>query len=148
MLRHHPSRAAGDASAVYVVHLAPDRTAATHQVEIRSSERLTALAPTPDGTRLLTASSAGAVSHWDPRTGALLASVTDPDGPVHGLSVHPDGTWIATAGAMLRVRDAASGRTVAGARAETPFTSCAWLPDGRGLVAVGERGLYAYEFRA
>ncbi|MCX2179715.1 hypothetical protein KV205_04100 [Streptomyces sp. SKN60] len=148
VLRRGPSRATGDASLVHVVHLAADRTAATRQVEIHSGERLTALAPTPDGTRLLTASSTGTVSHWDPRTGALLASLTDPGGPVDGLSVSPDGKWIATAGAMLRVWDAASGRTVTGVRAETPFASCAWLPDGRGLVAVGERGLYVYEFRA
>ncbi|MEU7012461.1 NB-ARC domain-containing protein [Streptomyces sp. NPDC046385] len=147
VLRRRPSRT-GDVSLVHVVHLAADRTAATHQTEIDSGERFTALAATPDGSRLLTASSTGTVSHWDPRTGALLASLTDPDGPVDGLSVSPDGKWIATAGTMLRVRDAASGRTVTGVRAETPFTSCAWLPDGRGLVAVGERGLYVHEFRA
>ncbi|MEV7279780.1 NB-ARC domain-containing protein [Streptomyces sp. NPDC093111] len=149
VLRHRPSRrAAGGASLLHVVHLAADRTAATHQVEIGPGERFTALARTPDGSRLLTASTTGTVRHWDPRTGALLTSFTDPDGPVDGLSVSPDGRWTATAGALLRVRDATSGRTVAGVRAETPFTSCAWLPDGRGLVAVGERGLYAYEFRA
>lgn len=107
---------------------------------------LTALAATPDARRLVTASRDGTVTLWNPHTGAELSSFTDPDGPVHGLSVSPDGEWIATAGAMLRVRDIATGRTVAGVRAETPLTSCAWLPDGRGLVAVGERGLYSYEF--
>ncbi|MET9951730.1 NB-ARC domain-containing protein [Streptomyces sp. NPDC006339] len=104
------------------------------------------LAITPDGTRLLTASATGTVTLWDPYTGTLLSSFTDPDGPVQDLAVSPDGRWIATAGTMLRVWEAAAGRTVAGVRAETPLASCAWLPDGRGLVAVGERGLYSYEF--
>ncbi|MFF8377328.1 NB-ARC domain-containing protein [Streptomyces sp. NPDC015661] len=148
VLRHRPRPGpAGVESLVQVFPLARGRQPAGRRVDLPHDGKLNALAVTPDGTRLLTASATGAVSLWDPRTGAPLSSFTDPDGPVHDLSVSPDGTWIATAGAMLRVRDAATGRTVAGVRAETPLSSCAWLPDGRGLVAVGERGLYSHEFR-
>ncbi|MFD0144099.1 MULTISPECIES: WD40 repeat domain-containing protein [unclassified Streptomyces] len=86
------------------------------------------------------------MSCWDPRTGALLSGSTDPDGRVDGLAVSPDGRWTATAGRMLRVRDAATGRTVAAVRSETALSSCAWPPDGRGLVAAGERGLHSFEF--
>ncbi|MFJ9581097.1 NB-ARC domain-containing protein [Streptomyces sp. NPDC101191] len=137
----------GEESRVWATGLGPGRRVTSRPVDIRTGDKLTALTVTPDGTGLLTASTTGTVTLWDPRTGAELSSFTDPDGPVHGLSVSPDGTWIATAGAMLRVWDAATARTVAGVRAEAPLTDCAWLPDGRGLVAVGERGLYAHEFR-
>ncbi|MFI8964907.1 NB-ARC domain-containing protein [Streptomyces sp. NPDC053493] len=148
VLRTRPRTGPAGAEASVRVHpIAPGVRAAGRPVDLPHGGRVTALAVTPDGARLLTASAAGEVRHWDPRTGALLDAFTDPDGPVNGLSVSPDGKWIATAGAMLRVRDAVTGRTVAGVRAETPLTSCAWLPDGRELVAVGERGLYTYEFR-
>ncbi|MFE7949685.1 NB-ARC domain-containing protein [Streptomyces sp. NPDC057426] len=136
----------GAESSVHVFRPAPGRRSAEGHLDLPHDGRITALAVTPDGTRLLTASTTGALTHWDPRTGEPLATHTDPDGPVNGLSVSPDGKWIATAGAMLRVRDAATGRTVAAVRAETAMTSCAWLPDGSGLVAVGERGLYSFEF--
>ncbi|MET9374694.1 NB-ARC domain-containing protein [Streptomyces sp. NPDC002992] len=148
VLRHRSSSGPeGAESSVHVYRLAPGRRSAEGHLDLPHDGKITDLALTPDGTRLLTASAAGTVSFWDPRTGDLLATLTDPDGPVHGLSVSPDGRRLATAGAMLRVWDADTGRTVAGVRAETPYTSCAWLTDGRGLVAVGERGLYSYEFR-
>ncbi|MFD5199578.1 NB-ARC domain-containing protein [Streptomyces sp. NPDC058375] len=145
VLRHRSGRT-GTESLVQVVRLAGDRAPAHHPVQIRLSEKLTGLAVTPDGSRLLTTSLSGEVSQWDPLAGERLSTVVDPDGPVNGLSVSPDGRWIATAGSMLRVWDAVDDRTVAGVRAETPLTSCAWLPFGRGLVAVGERGLYSHEF--
>ncbi|MGW6576304.1 NB-ARC domain-containing protein [Streptomyces sp. NPDC054945] len=148
VLRHRPRPVrTGAESLVQVVRLAGGRAVAGSQVQIHRGEKLTGLAVTPDGTRLLTTSPSGDVSQWDPLTGVLLSTLTDPDGGVNGLAVSPDGKWIATAGSLLRVWDAATGRTVAGVRAETPLTSCAWLPDGRGLVAVGERGLYSHEFR-
>ncbi|MEU6768023.1 NB-ARC domain-containing protein [Streptomyces sp. NPDC046853] len=148
VLRHRPrSGRTGAESLVQVVRLAEGRAVAGRQVQIHRGEKLTGLAVTPDGSRLLTTSLSGEVSQWDPLTGVLLTTVTDPDGPVNGLSLSPDGKWIATAGSLLRVWDAVTGRTVAGVRAETPLNSCAWLPYGRGLTAVGERGLYSYEFR-
>ncbi|MFD0373482.1 NB-ARC domain-containing protein [Streptomyces sp. NPDC127114] len=145
VLRHSPTAARPENESRVQVSLLASGAPVTH--DLAHDGDVTALAVTPDGTRLLTASATGTVSLWDPRTGTRLSSFTDPDGPVHGLSVSPDGKWIATAGPMLRVWDAATGRTVAGIRAETALGSCAWLPDGRGLVAVGERGLYSYEFR-
>ncbi|MFI6416125.1 NB-ARC domain-containing protein [Streptomyces sp. NPDC050842] len=148
VLRHRPrSGRTGAESLVQVVRLAGGRAVAGRQVQIHRGEKLTGLAVTPDGSRLLTTSLSGDVSQWDPLTGVLLTTVADPDGPVNGLAVSRDGKWIATAGSLLRVWDAATGRTVAGVRAETPLLSCAWLPDGRGLVAVGERGLHSHEFR-
>ncbi|GAA3395898.1 NB-ARC domain-containing protein [Streptomyces roseoviridis] len=148
-LRREEWPARGEDSQVQVFPLAPGRGATDPHgpvhLDVHHGEKVTALSATPDG-RLLTASATGTVTLWDPRTGTPLSAFTDPDGPVNGLSVSPDGRRIATAGVMLRVWDAATGRTVAGVRAETPLGSCAWLPDGRGLVAVGERGLYAHEF--
>lgn len=148
MLRHRPrSSRTGAESLVQVVRLTEGRAVAGCQVHIHHGEKLTGLAVTPDGSRLLTTSLSGDISQWDPLTGVLLTTVTDPDGPVNGLAVSPDSKWIATAGSLLRVWDAATGRTIASVRAETPLTSCAWLPDGHGLVAVGERGLHSHEFR-
>ncbi|HET6858448.1 MAG TPA: WD40 repeat domain-containing protein, partial [Streptomyces sp.] len=115
--------------------------------EIHCAQKLTGVAIAPDGRWLATSGADGVVSVWDPLTGELTASFTDPDGPVGSLAISPDGAWIATAGSMLRVWDRDAGRTVAAVRAETPLTSCAWMPDGRGLVAAGERGLHSYEFR-
>ncbi|MBT2510769.1 WD40 repeat domain-containing protein [Streptomyces sp. ISL-98] len=114
--------------------------------ELHCGEKLTGVAIAPDGRWLATAGADGVVSLWNPLTGALIASFTDPDGSVGSPAISPDGAWIATAGSMLRVWDRIAGHTVAAVRAETPLTSCAWMPDGRGLVAVGERGLYSYEF--
>ncbi|MEU1123722.1 hypothetical protein ABZ371_09100 [Streptomyces sp. NPDC005899] len=148
VLRHrYRSGRTGTESLVQVVRLTEGCVVADHQIHIHRGEKLTGLAVTPDGSRLLTTSLTGDVSQWDPRTGALRTTVTDPDGPVNALAVSPDGKWIATAGPLLRVWDIVTGRTAAGVRAEGPLTSCAWLPDGHGLVAVGERGLYLHEFR-
>ncbi|MFJ7071044.1 NB-ARC domain-containing protein [Streptomyces sp. NPDC101115] len=148
VLCHRPRPGPADVeSLVRVLRLVPGGRSSGRPVDFRYDGRLTAFAATPDSTRLVTVATTGTVSFWDPRTGTELSSFTDPDGAVHDLSVSPDGRWIATAGAMLRVWDAATGRTVAGVRAETPLSSCAWLPDSRGLVAVGERGLYSHEFR-
>lgn len=142
VLRHRTPPGQEEESVVTVFHLASGQ----RTVDLYRGEKLTAMAIAPGRGCLVTASLTGVVSLWHPVTGALLTTFTDPDGSVHGLSVSPDGDWISTAGPMLRVWNATTCTAVAAVRAETPMTSCAWLPDGRGLVAVGELGLYTYEF--
>ena len=41
--------------------------------------------------------------------------------------------------------DRATGRSLCFMRVDGELHGCAWLPDGRGLVAAGKRGVYVIE---
>jgi hypothetical protein len=58
---------------------------------------VTAVAYSPDGTRLATASSDRTARTWDPRTGTALATLTGHAAWVTAVAYSPDGTRLATA---------------------------------------------------
>jgi WD40 repeat protein len=61
------------------------------------------VAYTPDGTRLVTASSDGSVRFWDARTGAMRGSFDWQAGKVRCVAVSPDGLTVASGGQDGRI---------------------------------------------
>lgn len=72
-----------------------------------------ALAFSPDGNRIASGSDAGAVTLWDARTGATLATATENTDPVLAVAFSPDGRLLATGGddAAVRLWDVSAGRS-------------------------------------
>jgi len=61
------------------------------------------VAYTPDGARLVTASSDGSVRFWDARTGACRGSFDWQGGKVRCVAVSPDGLTVASGGQDGRI---------------------------------------------
>ncbi len=112
---------------------------------LNTSSSVHSLAFSPDGTRLVTGSSAGQVQIWDLATGTAIATVVDPSRKqVGAVAFAPDGTRIATGSTngTIRVRDGATGDSYLALAAGGPgddaapgVTSLAFSPDGARLLA-------------
>ena len=61
------------------------------------------VAYTPDGARLVTASSDGSVRFWDAQTGAMRGSFDWQAGKVRCVAVSPDGLTVASGGQDGRI---------------------------------------------
>jgi WD40 repeat protein len=93
----------------------------------------------PDGTRVVTASSDGTVRVWDPASGDAIAVIPLP-GVVDAATFSPDGATIATSSTntigLYRAADGAQLMTIA-----APNVMRAWFePDGAHLIAGGYDG--------
>lgn len=97
----------------------------------------------PDGRRLLTASSGGDVRLWDTRTGEPLTPLLREQIPLHVAAFSPDGETFAVAGGMNLGPSGARVRRVSDGAARTEFLPQhssepvfnAWFsPDGRRLL--------------
>jgi hypothetical protein len=95
-----------------------------------------ALGYSPDGTRLAS-SGGGKVVLWDVKSGAQL-SVLACGGLVRGLSFHPAGKRLATAGADARVWELADGSPVV--RSPDTALDVCFSPDGSRLASVHSDG--------
>jgi WD40 repeat protein/serine/threonine protein kinase len=97
----------------------------------------------PDGARLVTASTDGTVRQWDARTGQEVERPYDRHGALVNWAVYsPDGEWIASAGndRTIRVWRARGQRDVAVLLGHTgQVIELAFAPDGRRLVSRGSR---------
>jgi WD40 repeat protein len=99
-----------------------------------------AIAWSPDGSRIATASSDGTARIWDAQTGSLLLLLEQGTTSRWGIAWSPDGTRVVTVrcGSMIRVWNAATGEMLAELGRPVQCTLCvAWSPSGARL-AVGE----------
>ncbi len=130
---------------------------------LRHADRVNALAYSPDGTRLATASRDGTVKVWDLGNGRELVGYrkhrdTPVDSKVQGnvlkvadVAWSPNGQLVASVGENeLHLWDPADGSTVKvitrKENAEKPFKSVAFRPDGKAVAAGGEdQVLHVYD---
>jgi hypothetical protein len=99
-----------------------------------------ALAFTPDGKGLVSASADGAVRLWDASTGRMVRSFVGHKGDVNGVALTPDGKTLVTGGAdgTVRLWNVASGvemRRLHGDDAAIASVAC--TPDGKLVAAAG-----------
>ncbi len=101
------------------------------------TDTVTSAAFSPDGTRVVTASSDGTARVWDAKTGATLATLSGHTGAVHSAAFSPDGTRVVTASwdKTARVWDATTGAALATLSGHTGgVNSAAFSPDGTRVV--------------
>ncbi|MGL6096558.1 MAG: hypothetical protein ACRC7O_12270 [Fimbriiglobus sp.] len=116
------------------------RTGATVRTLDGPNERFRAVASSPDGRRVATASNQGA-KIWDPDTGRLVAVLAGHTSFVHDLAFSPDGLAIATAGDDRTVRgwELRTSRELFALRGHTAVPMClAYHPSGE-MLYTGDR---------
>ncbi|MBN9524438.1 WD40 repeat domain-containing protein [bacterium] len=106
-------------------------------------DAVTAVAFSPDGTRLATAGADKAVLVWDVAAAKALHTLARHDGAVTSVAFTPDGAHVVSAAddRVIRVWDAADGRlvrTLDPDEDDDPLT-VAVRPDGKQIASVGNR---------
>jgi len=103
---------------------------------------VTAVAWSPDGTRLATAGYGGEVRSWDPATGHHQATLTGHIGGAGAVAWSPDGTRLATADDRgVSLWDPDTGCRRATLTDHTNWVrAVAWSPDGTRLATADDRG--------
>jgi WD40 repeat protein len=98
-----------------------------------------AVAIAPDGTWLVATSEDGAARIWG-ADGALRATLTSDDGPVHAVAIARTGTWLATGseGGTVRTWGADGALRTALPSDDGSVQAVAIAPDERWLVATSE----------
>src|SRR5262245_13755880 len=70
----------------------------------RQGGTIDAIAISPDGKRLASAGSLGAIVLWEVPSGKQLSVLTGHDGPIRALAISPDGKLLASAGSDQTIR--------------------------------------------
>jgi WD40 repeat protein len=98
-----------------------------------------AVAYSPDGSMLATASQDGIARLWDPATGALIAKLTEHKAAVDDVAFSPDGTKLLTGSddGTAKVWDLEARRSILTLEGQPQgVTTVAWSQDGR-FIATG-----------
>jgi WD40 repeat protein len=101
------------------------------------NNELWSVAWSPDGRRLATGGSDGALKLWDATTGQHLSSFPVHDGAVRCVAWSPDGRWLASSGEdrTITIRDLDNGSSRVLDRGEDLTPSLAWSADGKRLAS-------------
>ena len=95
----------------------------------------------PDGTRVVSASSDDTARVWDAATGQTVLTLTGHTDDVNNAIYSPDGTRIATAGVdtTVRIWDAATGQTIRTLKGHTASVNgAAFSPDNKRIVTASD----------
>jgi len=126
--------------------LSPDSEACRH-VLTGHAEGITALAVSPNGDWLASASEDCTVRIWNPMSGVCRHVLTAHTQSVTALAVSPNGDWLATASddRTIRIWNPSTGKARAAMRVDSGLTSSLWLPDGCGIAVGGMGGVYLFD---
>lgn len=123
----------GSNSVIHVVEAASGRSLG--RVPVNGSVH--SVAATPDGQRLITASTDGTVRVWPLRGGAALLTVRHEMGSeVHAVALGPEGVSFATGGTdgTARIWELVTGRELSRLPHRGPVKALRFTPDGRYLL--------------
>jgi WD40 repeat protein len=112
---------------------------------LRHKGSVSAAAFSPDGTRVVTASSDQTAIVWDVKSGRTLVTLRGTKGPVTAAKFSLDGTWVVTTGwdGVARIWNVESGLEIASlADDEIPLTSQpAFSQDGKRVLTASWEGV-------
>jgi WD40 repeat protein len=121
-----------------------------HAVQDAQLGTVTAMALSPDGTRLATGGGDQKATVWDLASRRRIAATPRQSNRILGLAFSPDGATLATAamGAPLGFWDSATCRPLPGARPSAAPPHCLALSPGGRTLAVGgdDGGIRVWEF--
>ncbi|WP_437657009.1 AAA family ATPase [Sorangium sp. So ce1182] len=113
------------------------------------SDAVNACAVSPDGQRIVSASSDNTLKVWDLASGKLLSTLEGHSGAVNACAVSPDGQRIVSASydKTLKVWDLASGKLLSTLEGHSEeVNACAVSPDGQRIVsASGDETLKVWD---
>jgi WD40 repeat protein len=123
------------------------------RVELKARAEVLDAAYSPDGARIATGNSAGAVNVWDAKTGKVLLEVKRHAKPVTSVAYSPDGTRIVSVGRKfdepgeVTLWDATTRRFLFELKGDgREVTSVAFNADGTRIVATNlERGKQVWD---
>jgi WD40 repeat protein/tRNA A-37 threonylcarbamoyl transferase component Bud32 len=127
-----------------------DATTGTTIRALRGHEgRVFALAYSPDGKRLASASADKTIRLWEPASGKELAVMLGHEQPIEWLTYSPDGQRICSLDGMSgRIWDATTGRLIAVLGGPVRPTAAIFTPDSRRLVIGLDRQVCLYDAAA
>ncbi|VTR98996.1 WD40 repeat domain-containing protein [Tuwongella immobilis] len=112
-------------------------------------DRIPAIAFTPDGQLLATASYDRRIQLWDTASGKLIRTLTDHSDSVYDVAIDPTGKWLASVSAdrAVKVWEIATGNRLYTLSDATDWLyAVRWTADGKRLVAAGvDRSLRIWE---
>jgi len=106
------------------------------------SDSVNALALTPDGKQVISASDDNTLKVWDLSSREVIATFTGHSNSVNAVAVTPDSKQVISASDdnTLKVWNLETGEVIASFTGEYPLSCCAVAPDGVTIVAGEESG--------
>ncbi len=105
---------------------------------LRAHHRVSSLAWSPDGMRIVTAGDSNAVHVWDARTGLVMLTYNGHTNVVRAVAWSPDGTHIVSASEdrTAHVWDAENGSPILTYRGHSHYVNAVtWSPDGKYIAS-------------